>query len=43
LQARLWTIPAERMKAEQEHKVPLSEAAAAVLAEMQKICQNADG
>jgi integrase len=29
-----WTIPAERMKAGREHRVPLSEQALAVLAEM---------
>jgi integrase len=32
LQARVWTVPAERMKARREHKVPLSGAAAAILA-----------
>ena len=37
---RLWTIPAERMKAHQEHKVPLSDAAMAVLAKAKEI---ADG
>jgi integrase len=31
VERRLWTIPAERMKAEQEHVVPLSEAALAIL------------
>jgi integrase len=40
-QARLWTIPAEHMKkGEKEFKVPLSGAAMAILAEMQKIRQN---
>jgi integrase len=39
-QARLWTIPGERMKGGQEHKVPLSDAAMAILAEMQDIRQN---
>jgi integrase len=34
---RLWTVPAERMKAGKEHRVPLSDAALAVLEEMQKI------
>lgn len=34
LAARLWTIPAERMKASREHRVPLSDAAMAILAEM---------
>jgi integrase len=37
LQARLWTIPAERMKADREHRVPLSEPALAVLAAMQEV------
>ena len=32
-EARTWTIPAERMKAGQEHVVPLSEAAMAILDE----------
>jgi integrase len=31
LEARLWTIPAERMKAGREHRVPLSGAAMAIL------------
>jgi len=31
LDKRLWTIPAERMKAGKEHRVPLSDAAVAVL------------
>jgi integrase len=30
-EARLWTVPAERMKANREHRVPLSEAAVAIL------------
>ena len=30
-EAHLWTIPAERMKAEREHRVPLSDAALAIL------------
>jgi integrase len=34
---RLWTVPAERMKAGKEHRVPLSNAALAVLEEMQKV------
>src|SRR5260370_36212276 len=33
---RLWTVPAERMKAGKEHRVPLSDAVLAVLDEMQK-------
>jgi len=31
LAKRLWTIPGERMKAQQEHEVPLSEAAVSIL------------
>ncbi len=31
LAARVWTVPAERMKAGREHRVPLSDAAVAVL------------
>ncbi len=31
MQARVWTIPPERMKARKEHRVPLSDAAVAVL------------
>ena len=34
LAARLWTVPPERMKAGREHRVPLSDAAMAILAEM---------
>src|SRR5690606_3220157 len=34
LDARLWTISAERMKAAREHRVPLSQAAVAVLKAM---------
>lgn len=32
---RLWTVPAERMKAGREHRSPLSDAAIAILTEMQ--------
>lgn len=32
---RVWTIPAERMKAKRGHRVPLSEPATAILAELQ--------
>jgi integrase len=32
LEAKLWTVPAERMKARKEHRVPLSTAAMALLA-----------
>jgi integrase len=34
---RLWTIPAERMKAGKEHRVPLSEAVVAILEDLQKV------
>ena len=34
---RLWTVPAQRMKAGREHRVPLSEPAFAILEEMQKV------
>jgi integrase len=34
--AKVWTVPAERMKAGREHRVPLSGAAVAVLAQMQQ-------
>jgi integrase len=34
---RLWTIPAARMKAGREHRVPLSEAAIAILEELQAL------
>jgi integrase len=34
LEARLWTIPAERMKASREHRVPLSDRALAIVKEM---------
>ena len=33
---RLWTIPAERMKADKEHRVPLSDAAIAILEDLQR-------
>ncbi|WP_010685528.1 phage integrase central domain-containing protein [Methylobacterium mesophilicum] len=35
LEAGIWTVPAERMKAGAEHRVPLSPAALAILGEMQ--------
>jgi integrase len=35
--AKLWTIPAGRMKAGKEHRVPLSDAALAVLQQMHEI------
>jgi integrase len=36
LAARVWTIPGERMKGKREHRVPLSDAALAVLAKMER-------
>ena len=40
LAERLWTIPAERMKSGKEHRVPLSDAARAILEQMQAIRQD---
>jgi integrase len=37
LDAKLWTIPAERMKAGKEHRVPLSDTVVAILEKMQKV------
>jgi len=37
LKERLWIVPAERMKAGKEHRVPLSDAAAAIVDEMAEI------
>lgn len=34
IESGIWTVPAERMKARSEHRVPLPEAALAILAEM---------
>lgn len=34
---RLWTVPAERMKAGKEHRVPLSDAALAILEDLRKV------
>ncbi len=36
LDAALWTIPAERMKAEKEHRVPLSSRAVAIIREIEE-------
>lgn len=41
LESRLWTIPAERMKAKRDHDVPLSDAATAIL-EMQRKVSRGD-
>ena len=40
LEGRLWTVPAERMKAGREHGVPLSAGAVRVLAEAQETREN---
>lgn len=40
---RLWTIPADRMKAGREHVVPLSDAAVAVLDRAMKFKRGPDG
>ena len=37
LAAKMWTVPADRMKAGKEHRVPLSDAAVALLNDMQAI------
>ncbi len=37
MEERVWTVPAERMKASKEHRVPLSDAAIQVLEEMPRI------
>lgn len=37
LEKKVWTIPAERMKAGREHRVPLSEPALSILADMKEI------
>jgi len=37
LATKVWTVPAARMKAHREHRVPLSETALAVLTEMAKL------
>lgn len=42
LDSKVWTIPAERMKADREHRVPLSEAALAVLREAKAASLRAD-
>ena len=36
-EAKVWTVPAARMKAEREHRVPLSERALAILGELAKV------
>ncbi|MGP1676196.1 MAG: tyrosine-type recombinase/integrase [Burkholderiales bacterium] len=39
LDAAMWTIPAERMKAEKEHRVPLSPRTVAIIRELEKTHQ----
>ena len=36
LQRKVWTVPAERMKAGKEHRVPLSDRALAILKELHR-------
>jgi integrase len=43
LGAKVWTVPAERMKGAREHRVPLSEAAFAVLEEVRPLALMRDG
>ncbi len=43
LDAKIWTVPATRMKAGREHRVPLSEAALAVLTHVQPLALLRDG
>jgi integrase len=40
LSERLWVIPAERMKAGKEHRVPVSDVALAILEDLQKVRQD---
>jgi len=40
LDARIWSIPAERMKAGREHRVPLSDAAINVLSSQPRVAKN---
>ena len=40
---KTWTVPAGRMKAHREHRIPLSPRALAILGEMQTARQNDDG
>jgi integrase len=43
MDAKVWTIPAERMKAGREHRVPLSDAALSVLTEMRPLALTREG
>lgn len=40
LPAKVWTIPAERMKAGKEHRIPLSDAAVAILQAVPRLADN---
>jgi integrase len=42
MQAATWTVPAERMKAGREHRVPLSDGALGVLREVAKLAHRSD-
>ena len=42
LNAKIWRIPAERMKAKREHRVPLSASALAILTEMARLWVEGD-
>lgn len=43
LGAKVWTVPAERMKAGREHRVPLAEAAVTLLKEIAPLAMQKDG
>jgi integrase len=43
LAAKVWAIPGSRMKAKQEHRVPLSDAAVAILTALQALKRRPDG
>jgi integrase len=40
---KIWTVPAQRMKADREHRVPLSDRALTILQEMAPLRQSIDG
>jgi len=42
LEARLWVVPASRMKAQREHRVPLSDRAVAILRELRPLARGED-
>lgn len=42
MEARVWTIPGERMKAGKEHRVPLSDAAVAILRALPRLSDEPD-